>query len=197
MTKRASTTAKITLSHVRNIEKDVLNGNGVLVRYRCQTLGVIGVERIGGKVFFRVHETSALIPRVGCTVPKTTIEAWNGGISVTMNVGRKLGEYGLLDDQHVRSTIAWGPIYASQSFRESVGEWEGADEPTIIASGRTTLGRNDLIASIEELADTLGQEAIAVEIDGVGSLVWGDSPRDAWDRNGKVRYNFDPAYFIR
>jgi hypothetical protein len=189
MAKRQSTTAKITLDHVKSIEKDIQNGNGVLVRHRRQTLGVIGVERIGGKVFFRVRETSALIPRIGCTIPKATIEAWNSGAVVTMNVGRKVGKYGLLDDQHVRSTIAWGPIYASQSFREAVGEWKGADEPTIIATGRTTVSREDLIENIVELADTLGQEAIAVEVDGVGTLVWG--------RRGKRNYTFDPAYFIR
>ena len=189
MVKRQSTTAKITLAHVENIEKDVRNGNGVLIRFRRQTLGVIGVERINGKVFFRVRETSALIPRVGCTIHKDTIDAWNGGTSVVMNVGRKVGKYGLLDDQHVRSTIAWGPIYASQSFREAVGEWDGADEPTIIASGRTTISREKLLANIVELADTLGQEAVAVEIDGVGSLVWGEK--------GKRNYTFDPAYFIR
>jgi len=189
MAKRQSTAAKITLDHVKSIEKDIQNGNGVLVRHRRQTLGVIGVERIGGKVFFRVRETSALIPRIGCTIPKATIEAWNSGAVVTMNVGRKVGKYGLLDDQHVRSTIAWGPIYASQSFREAVGEWKGADEPTIIATGRTTVSREDLIENIVELADTLGQEAIAVEVDGVGTLVWG--------RRGKRNYTFDPAYFIR
>ena len=189
MAKRQSTTAKITLDHVKSIEKDIQNGNGVLVRHRRQTLGVIGVERIGGKVFFRVRETSALIPRIGCTIPKATIEAWNSGAVVTMNVGRKVGKYGLLDDQFVRSTIAWGPIYASQSFREAVGEWKGADEPTIIATGRTTVSREDLIENIVELADTLGQEAIAVEVDGVGTLVWG--------RRGKRNYTFDPAYFIR
>ena len=197
MAKRTSTTAKITLKHVESIEKDVQNGNGVIIRYRRQTLGVIGVERIGGKVFFRVHETSALIPRIGCSIRKETIAAWEAGTIVTLNVGRKLGEYGLLDDQHVRSTIAWGPIYASQSFREAIGEWKGADEPTIISTGRSTLSRSELLDNIKELADTLGQEAIAVEIDGVGSLVWADSPEDAWDRNGEIRYTFDPAYFIR
>jgi len=189
MAKRQSTTAKITLSHVESIEKDIQNGNGVLVRHRRQTLGVIGVERIGGKVFFKVHETSALIPRDGCTIPKATVDAWNSGAVVTMNVGRKVGKYGLLDDQFVRSTIVWGPIYASQSFREAVGEWKGADEPTIISNGLTTIGRDELIASIEELANTLGQEAIAVEIDGVGVLVWG--------KRGKRNYTFDPSYFIR
>jgi hypothetical protein len=196
--KRQSTTAKITLAHVENIEKDVENGNGVLIRYRRQTLGVVGVERINGKVFFRVRETSTLIPRIGCTVPKATVDAWEAGAVVTLNVGRKLGEYGLLDDQFVRSTIAWGSIYnVSQSFRESVGQWKGADEPTIIATGRTTISREKLLTHVVELANTLGQEAIAVEIDGVGSLVWADSPEEDWDRTGKIRYTFDPAYFIR
>jgi hypothetical protein len=94
-----------------------------------------------------------------------------------------------LDDQHVRSTISWGPIYDSQSFREDIGKWEGADEPTIIANGITTISRERLISNIAELANTLGQEAIAVEIDGVGILVWGE--------RGKRNYTFDPAYFIR
>lgn len=189
MTKRQSTTAKITLSHVKNIESDISNGNGVLIRYRRTTLGVVGVERIGKGVFFRVRETSTLIPRIGCTISKATIVAWESGSAVTLNVGRKVGEYGLLDDQHVRSTIAWGPIYASQSFRESVGEWKGADEPTIVANGITTISRERLVANVTDLADTLGQEAIAVEIDGVGVLVWGE--------RGKRNYAFDPAYFIR
>lgn len=193
--KRQSTTAKVTLAHVDHIEADLANGNGVLIRYKRTTIGVIGVERIGSNVFFRVHETSALIPsalipRVGCTVPRATVEAWNSGVSVTLNVGRKVGEYGLLDDQHVRSTIAWGSIYnVSQSFHEAVGEWNGADEPTIVASGRTTISREKLLANIVNLADTLGQEAIAVEIDGVGLLVWGDK--------GSRDYTFDPSYFIR
>lgn len=190
MTKRTSTTAKITLKHVKNIESDAENGNGVLIRYRRQTLGVIGVEHINGKVFFRVHETSALIPRIGCTIPKATVAAWNGGVVVTMNVGRKVGKYGLLDDQFVRSRIAYGGVYnASKSFREAVGEWKGADEPTIIATGRTTASRCDLIANIVALADELGQEAIAVEIDGVGSLACGE--------RGRRNYTFNPAYFIR
>lgn len=189
MTKRTSTTAKITLKHVENIKKDIENGNGVIIRYRRKTLGVVGVERIGGKVFFRVRETSTLIPRIGCTISKATIDAWEAGTIVTLNVGRKLGEYGLLDDQHVRSTIAWGPIYASQSFREAIGEWKGADEPTIIATGRTTISRERILAHVADLADTLGQEAIAVEVDGVGGLVWG--------QRGHRDYTFDPAYFIR
>ena len=190
MTKRTSTTSKITLAHVKHIESDVENGNGVLIRYRRQTLGVIGVERIGGKVFFKVHETSALIPRIGCSIRKTTVAAWNSGAAVTMNVGRKVGKYGLLDDQFVRSRIAYCGVYnASKSFREAIGEWEGADEPAIIAAGRTTLSRCDLIARIVSLADELGQEAIAVEIDGVGSLAWGE--------RGKRNYTFNPAYFIR
>ena len=190
MAKRQSTTAKITLSHVESIEKDIQNGNGVLVRHRRQTLGVIGVERIGGKVFFRVHETSALIPRTGCTIPKSTIAAWNSGAIVTLNVGRKRGRLGLMDSRYVRSHIASSGVYnASNSFREAVGEWKGADEPTIVATGRTTVSRGDLIANIFTLANELGQEAIAVEVDGVGTLVWG--------KRGKRNYTFDPAYFIR
>ena len=190
MNKRQSTTAKITLAHVENIEKDTNNGNGVLIRYRRQTLGVIGVERIGGKVFFRVRETSALIPRIGCTIRKTTVDAWNCGAVVTMNVGRKRGRLGLMDSRYVRSHITSSGVYnASNSFREAVGEWDGADEPTIIASGRTTISREKLLANIVELADTLGQEAIAAEIDGVGVLAWGE--------RGKRNYTFDPSYFIR
>lgn len=189
MNKRASTTAKITLSHVESIEADIDNGNGVLIRFRRQTLGVIGVERIGGKVFFKVRETSTLIPRIGCTIHKATIDAWEAGTIVTLNVGRKVGEYGLLDDQHVHSTIASSPIYTSQSFREAVGQWKGAEEPTIIATGKTTISRAEILSSVEEHADELGQEAIAVEIDGVGILVWGE--------RGKRNYTFDPAYFIR
>jgi hypothetical protein len=187
--KRQSTTAKVTLSHVKHIESDIANGNGVIVRYSRKTFGVIGVERIGKSVFFRVHETSTLIPRNGCTINKATIDAWEAGTIVTLNVGRKVGEYGLLDDQHVRSTISWGPIYASQSFREAIGEWKGADEPTIIATGRTTLSRERILTHVADLADTLGQEAIAVEVDGVGGLVWG--------QRGHRDYTFNPAYFIR
>jgi len=190
MNKRQSTTAKITLKHVESIEKDTKNGNGVLIRYRRKTLGVIGVERINGKVFFKVRETSTLIPRIGCTIRKTTIDAWNCGAVVTMNVGRKRGRLGLMDSRYVRHHIASSGVYsAHKSFREAIGEWEGADEPTIVATGRTTVSRGDLIARIVTIADDLGQEAIAVEVDGVGSLVWG--------ARGKRNYTFNPAYFIR
>lgn len=190
MSKRQSTTAKVTLSHVKNIESDISNGSGVLVRYRRQTLGVLGVERIGGKVFFRVRETSTLIPRIGCTVSKATVNAWSVGASVTLNVGRKAGKFGLLDDQRVINAIAWCPIYnVSQSFREAIGEWDGADEPTIVATWQTKISRERLIENVTDLANTLGEEAIAIEVDGVGSLVWSE--------RGKRNYTFNPAYFIR
>jgi hypothetical protein len=79
--------------------------------------------------------------------------------------------------------------YTSVKHNVQVGEWEGADEPTVVMEFYSNEPVNDLRNLTEALTDTLTQEAIAFRFNGEGELVF----------NGNYtgeRYPFDEQYFL-
>lgn len=80
-------------------------------------------------------------------------------------------------------------MYQSIKHNVQVGEWDGADEPTIVMEFYSNEPVNDLRNLTEALTDTLTQDAIAFRYNGVGELVFNDN------YTGE-RYPFDEAYFL-
>ncbi len=189
--KRQSTTARITIATATLIESDCCNGNGVIIRHRGKELGCESVFRVGRKVFFKVRETSALIPREQCTILKTTIAELLAPARLTINVGCNRRDGGKNGPWPTKCEIAWGGLF-NRTIDNSVkaGEWNGVQEATIVSRGTTTIPRYQVIKNLVRLCERLGQDAIAVEFDGVGQLVWHPDYSEG-------RYSFDPTYFVR
>lgn len=66
--KRQSTTAKITRLTLACIKQDIINGNGVVVRYKGQEHGI--VDLLGG---WLVDIDGTMIPYASCTIRKATL----------------------------------------------------------------------------------------------------------------------------
>ncbi len=190
--KRQSTTAKVTIAQSRSIARDCDNGDGVIVRYRKQELGVVGVETIGGKVFFRVRETSALLPREACTIRKSTIPHLGRGVKLVLNVGTtttrsdRITEFPL---DHVQRVIDANVNWCESPIHDAnCGSWQGIPETTVVTRGYTYSRSVD--SDLRLLCRILGQDCIAYTLGGIGHLAFHR------DYVGE-RYEFDPSQFTR
>jgi len=70
-----------------------------------------------------------------------------------------------------------------------VGEWEGADEPTLVVEVFSHESHLVISELVEDLIDACTQDAIAFRFNGDGELVFNDN------YTGE-RYPFDEAYFL-
>ena len=80
-------------------------------------------------------------------------------------------------------------LYTSVKHNVQLGEWDGADEPTIVIEFYTKESINDVRNLLEVLTKILTQDAIAFRFNGVGELVF----NEAYEGE---RYPFDQAYFL-
>ncbi len=73
--KRQSTTAKLTLSTIRCIAQDVRNGNGVIVRYKGQEVGIVDVLQRGNtaSLWLAVLFSGGVVRLSECTIRKATL----------------------------------------------------------------------------------------------------------------------------
>lgn len=69
------------------------------------------------------------------------------------------------------------------------GEWEGADEPTLVLEVFSTHTQLVISELVEDLVDICTQEAIPFRFNGVGELLFNDT------YTGE-RYPFDEQYFL-
>ena len=79
--------------------------------------------------------------------------------------------------------------YTSVKNNVQVGEWEGADEPTVVMEFYTDSSQNDIRVMIQGLVYVLTQDAIAFRFNGDGELVFSSH------YTGE-RYEFDENYFL-
>jgi hypothetical protein len=70
-----------------------------------------------------------------------------------------------------------------------LGEWDGADEPTLVIEFTDEIGYDRIKSLIQFFVVNLTQEAIAFRFNGVGELVFNEN------YTGE-RYPFDEAYFL-
>jgi hypothetical protein len=70
-----------------------------------------------------------------------------------------------------------------------IGEWEGADEPTLVLEVFSTHTQLVISELVEDLIVLCKQDAIPFRFNGVGELVFDE------DYKGE-RYPFDEAYFL-
>jgi len=73
--KRQSTTAKITKTTVQAIAQDVRNGNGVIVRYKGQEVGIVDVLQRGNtaSLWLAVLFGGGVVRLSECTIRKATL----------------------------------------------------------------------------------------------------------------------------
>jgi len=70
-----------------------------------------------------------------------------------------------------------------------VGEWDGADEPTLVVEVFSNNRQLVISELVGDLIDACTQEAIPFRFNGVGELVFNESYEGE-------RYPFDEAYFL-
>lgn len=80
-------------------------------------------------------------------------------------------------------------LYTSVKHNVQTGEWDGADEPTVVMELYTNESINDVRNLLEVLTEILTQDAIAFRFNGDGELVFNDN------YTGE-RYPFDEKYFL-
>ena len=129
MTKRQSTTAKVTMETYRLIAASVRGGNGVIVRYRGEELGVVDTDDRGGIPCLVCDGESCrfYVSAKRCTIRKTTVETLRCIPSVEEIVERNLslavqcsGEYD--HGEGLRRFARWfeGDDYAEQACKEVI-----------------------------------------------------------------------------
>jgi len=70
-----------------------------------------------------------------------------------------------------------------------VGEWEGADEDTLVFEIYTDIELDELREYLDFMTIVFEQDAIAFRFNGVGELVWNENYKGE-------RYPFDEKYFL-
>ena len=79
--------------------------------------------------------------------------------------------------------------FTSIKHNVQVGEWDGADELTLVMEFYTDESIDIFRKAMQSLTKTLTQDAIAFRFNGVGELVFNDN------YTGE-RYDFDENYFL-
>ena len=81
------------------------------------------------------------------------------------------------------------PDYRNINSRVNVGEWDGKPERTLILQFETNLKISEVIAVVERLTKKLTQDAIPVQGENFGILIYNENFEGE-------KYSFDPQYFI-
>ena len=79
--------------------------------------------------------------------------------------------------------------FESLKHNVQVGEWEGADEPTVVMEFYTDSSQDDIRMLFQGLVYVFTQDAIAFRFNGDGELVFSSHYKGE-------RYPFDEAYFL-
>jgi len=106
---------------------------------------------------------------------------------VQLNIGLENNPYSF-DEVKIRVNVYLS--FGNYEARQAVGEYEGNEERTFVASLDNYFNREeDILNTIKSLTEYFTQDCIAVKIDGKGYLVY--NPSFEGDR-----LEFDDKYFI-
>jgi hypothetical protein len=105
--------------------------------------------------------------------------------TIELNIG--LGN-NPLDAQQIKTLFSKYEIYFEQ-MEVHIGEWEGQEESTVVATANTTLNKTQLHQTISSLCIQTEQDAIAYKVGRLGRIAYNPS------RSGD-KYDFDSDLFI-
>ena len=105
---------------------------------------------------------------------------------VQLNIGLENNPYSF---DEVSGYVKWMLSFGSYEARQEVGEYEGNEERTFVASLGSSDSVEEILQFIEHFTEKFTQDCIAVKIDGKGYLVYNPSFKGD-------RLEFDDKYFI-